>query len=89
MLQLDTEHLPVEQAEHHRQNQQRAEVADEHPVAQRRARLGQQAVGKPDEAPAHSAEDHIDVGEVLFHRFVRGSFGFLHSSDQIRPALRE
>ena len=73
MLPPDAEHLPVEQAEHHRQHQQSAEVPDKHPVAQRHARAGEQAVRKPDKAPAHGTEDHVDIGNVLFHsptRFV-------------------
>ena len=68
MLQPDAENLPVEQTEYHRQDQQRAEITDEYPVAQCGPRLGEHTVGKPDEPPAHGAEDHINIGEVFFHR---------------------
>ena len=83
MLPPDAEYLPVEQAEHHRQHQQRAEVPDKHPVAQRHARAGEQTVGKPDKAPAHGTEDHVDIGNVLFHRLVLGSFYFSPRSSMI------
>ena len=67
MPQADAEHLPVKEGEDHRQHRQGAEVADEHPVAQLHAGGGEHAVEKSDEAPAHGAEDNIEVREILFH----------------------
>ena len=83
MLQLDAEHLTVEQGEYDGQDHQRAEVPDEHPVAQRYAHLCEHTVGKTDKAPAHGAEDHVDIGKVLFHRLVLGSVYFSPRSSMI------
>ena len=67
MLQLDAEHLPVEQGEHHRQQHEADEVADEHAVPDGYTRFAQHAVKKADKAPAGRAQDDVEIGDGLFH----------------------
>ena len=89
MLQPDAEHLPVEQGEHHRQQHKADEVADEHAAPDGHARLAQHAVKQADEAPAGRAQNDVQIGDGLFHGSFLVSGESWHSSDQIRPALRE
>ena len=89
MLQPDTEHLPVEQGEHHRQQHKADEVTDEHAAPDGHARLAQHAVKQADEAPAGRAQNDVQIGDGLFHGLFLVSGESWHSSDQIRPALQE
>ena len=67
MLQLDAEHLPVEQGEHRRQQHEADEVADEHAVPDGYTRFAQHAVKKADKAPAGRTQDDVEIGDGLFH----------------------
>ena len=85
MAQLNAEHAAARDGKYRRQQKQRAEIADAHPLEHGHIQFAQRAVEKADQAPAHRAKDNIQIGKVLFHRFLSIS---LHMVFIIQPTDR-